>query len=531
MLLTQFILQNAHFALSLFVSLVLFAVSWLYLDAYFVTKSKKDLFKIIGFCLLSVSFLIHSTYIEQTILSNPILSSNLVEISTNLMKFLGYVFLILGLLTDSIQKKPEYKEKALAVGMLPLGNVSNIVFALSFPILSLSVFLLFLRRTTAGLEKHLKSLTIGFFFMFLYEVFSLYRLLENTDSVYVYRIVKPFGPLWLLTYFLLFISVLVIAKWIFGYLLKRIQTQLFMILNISILTIFLITTVSFTGLLLTSFRTDALSHLSTDVNVVSYALGLKQAQSLSDAELVSQNPQIKTAILNKDKKTLKDLSTSLLLSKSQSYLILLASNGAVLMRGEDNEKIGDSLSNDSLFIRATRGEKASSVLSKDGPIAPIVSIRSASPIKNGEEIIGVVIVGTDIDNAFVDGLKKSTKLDVSIYGGNTLSATTFVAEDGKSRFVGIKEENKDINKNVLIEGKNYSLDINILNTAYFASFAPLKDVDGNPVGMLFVGQPQISVIQAASRSIEYTFIIAALLILLSIFPSYLISKFIANQFK
>lgn len=531
MLLQQFILQNGHFALSLFTALVFFAVSWLYLDAYFAIKNKKDLFKVIGFWLLSISFLVHSTNIENVILTNSFLNLNLIELIANLTKILGLIFLILGLLTDSIQKKPQLTQKSLVLGIFPSQNLSNIVFILSLPILSFVVFILFLRRSTIGLEKHLKSLTFGFFFIFLYELFSLSKLFENTDSALIYKLVVPFGPIWIVTHTFLFISMIIIAKWIFGYLLKRIQTQLFMIINILVLTIFLITTVAFTGLLLSSFRKDALSHLEIDVNVVKYAIESKQEQSLSDTQLIAQSPQVVEAVENKNKAVLKDISTSFLLTKKQSFLVLLSSTGAVLARGEDNDKTGDSLSDNPLFIKAIRGENVSSIVSRDGPIAPVVSIQSAAPIKKGQEIIGVVILGTDIDNSFVDGLKKSTKLDVSIYGGNILSATTFISEDGKSRFVGIKEETKEVNKQVLNEGKNYSLDVNILNNAYFASFAPLIDESGNSVGMIFVGKQQISVIQSAARSIEYTFIIAVILLLLSILPCYLISKFVASQFK
>jgi methyl-accepting chemotaxis protein len=377
----------------------------------------------------------------------------------------------------------------------------------------------------------LKPLTFGFFFIFLYELFSLSKIFENTTTISIYNIVRPFGPLWILAHLLLFVGVVIIAKWVFQYLLKRLQTEIFMIFNISVLVIFLITTVSFTGLLLFSLKDNALSHLVTDANVVQYAISSKQAETLSDAEVVSQNPQLQTAITGNDRATLKTLSTSILLAKKQSFLIIVASSGAVLMRGEDNEKIGDSLSSDALFIRAMRGEKASSVTTKDGPIAPVVSIRSGVPIINTGQTIGVVIVGSDIDNAFVDGLKATTKLDVSVYADNVLSATTFIASDGKSRYIGVKEEDKNVSKNVLIDGKNYSGDLNILNVPYFAAFTPLKDVDGNPVGMLFAGEKQVSIIQAASSSIEYTFIIAVLFLLISILPSFLISKFITNQFK
>jgi hypothetical protein len=555
MLIIQFLLENLHFAVNLFASLVFFAVSWLYLDAWLETKEHKELLKIIAFALFSLAFLIHATYIEQSVLANGVFNVALVETAANVVKFLAFIFLIVGLVIDPIQPKPVYKDQepepvptppppadsgqnqpqtttaAAAAGAFSLQSLSVLIWAVCFPVLSLASFLLYLRRAVIGLENHLKPLTAGFFFIFLYEVFSLSKFFENTTTISIYNIVQPFGPLWILAHLFLLIGVAIIAKWVFQYLLKRLQTEIFMIFNISVLVIFLITTVSFTGLLLVNLKDNALLHLVTDANVVQYAISSKQAETLSDAEVVSQNPQLQMAISGSDRKTLKDLSTSILLAKKQSFLIIVASSGAVLMRGEDNEKIGDSLSNDALFKRAIRNEKASSVTTKDGPIAPVVSIRSAVPIINTGQTIGVVIVGSDIDNAFVDGLKSTTKLDVSIYADNVLSATTFIASDGKSRYIGVKEENKDVSKNVLIDGKNYSGELNILNVPYFAAFTPLKDVDGNPVGMLFAGEKQVSIIQAASSSIEYTFIIAVLFLLFSVLPSFLISKFITNQFK
>jgi hypothetical protein len=548
MLITQFLLENLHFAINLFAALVFFAVCWLYLDAWLETKEHKELFKIVGFAFLSLSFLIHATYIEQSVLVNGFFNVSLVELLANLSKLAAFIFLIIGLAIDPIQAKPVYKDEqpqakslqptvknqqspVAAAGFLSIQSVSNLLWLICFPILSLMAFLLYLRRATIGLEKHLKYLTLGFFFIFLYEVLSISKFFENTTAISVYNIVRPFGPLWIVAHLSLLIGVMIIAKWVFGYLLKRIETEIFMIFNISVLVIFLITTVSFTGLLLTNLRDNALSHLTTDANVVQYAMNSKQAESLSDAQMVAQDPQLQTAVAVDDRQTLKELSTSTLLAKKQSFLIIVASSGAVLMRGEDNEKIGDSLSNDSLFKRALRGEKDSSVTTKEGPIAPVVSIRSAVPIVSANQIIGVVIVGSDIDNAFVDGLKTTTKLDVSVYAGNVLSATTFVASDGKSRFIGVKENDKNVNKNVLIDGKNYSGELNILNVPYLAAFTPLKDVDGNPVGMLFAGQQQVSIIQAASSSIEYTFIIAVFIMLISIFPSFLISRYITNQFK
>jgi len=49
--------------------------------------------------------------------------------------------------------------------------------------------------------------------------------------------------------------------------------------------------------------------------------------------------------------------------------------------------------------------------------------------------------------------------------------------------------------------------------------------------MLFVGKEQTSVLQAASRSIELTFIVAVTLIVFSMIPAFLIAKYITYQVK
>ena len=180
---------------------------------------------------------------------------------------------------------------------------------------------------------------------------------------------------------------------------------------------------------------------------------------------------------------------------------------------------------------ALAGEDSSSVVSKDGVLAPVVSIGASSPIENGGEVVGAVLIYFDIDHAFVDGVKSATGLDASVYADNIRSATTFLAPDGKSRYTGIKEEKADILERVLVKGELYKGASEILNVSYFASYLPLKDINGVPVGMLFVGRPQVELLKTAGRSIELTFFVTAVLLALSIFPSYLVSRYIVLQIR
>lgn len=177
------------------------------------------------------------------------------------------------------------------------------------------------------------------------------------------------------------------------------------------------------------------------------------------------------------------------------------------------------------------GETCSSVISLDGVVAPQLYLQAASPIRDGASISGVAVIGTAIDDAYVDGMKKATGLESSIYGDTAISATTLVAPDGVSRLVGVQLARPDIKTSVLIHGSTYTGDVILANTAYFGAFMPLLDVDNTPVGMLFVGKPQIAVLTTAGASIELTFLVTLLCMLLSIIPAYVIAEFIARQIE
>lgn len=529
---TQFLLQNAHFALNLFAALVFFSAAWLYYDAWTLKKDKKEGLKVLGLLLLSLSFVLHSTYIEQTILANPIFGGNLLKIASLISRIAGYGALCAGLMIDPLQKRPGEKAdtKTHALAIFSASGI-NSMLAIITPVLAAGCGLLYLRRATIGLENHLKPVAFAFFALAVSELLSLASLFQTTNNVTIFNLVSSFSPLWIVEHLFLLTAIIILGKWVFAYLIKRLQSQLFMIFTTLVLVIFLLTTVSFTYLLLKNLENDALAHLTTDVNILAYSIDSKKNEILSDAEGAAGNPTLKKAISDNDRKTLKEIATALLLSKKESFLAITASNGSVLMRGEDAERFGDSMSDDSLFKKAANKESASSAVVKDGVLAPTVSIRAAVPIIENESLIGTVILGTDIDNSYVDSIKQATGLDASVYGGNKRSATTFIAADQKSRWVGISEETEKIKKTVLIDGKPFVGTSNILNVPYLSAFLPLKDADNVPVGMLFVGREKIEILQTAGKSIELTFVISVILLMLSIIPAFLISRYISGQIK
>ena len=573
MLPLQFFGQNVHFAVSLFAALVFFAVFWLYFDAWLSRKphSKRDIFIWSGFLVLCLSFVVESTVVEVSYLGESIFG-DISEKLANWLGLAGFALIIVGQLVQPLQPKPlttglqleseepeelepaasvepekspeqtphpEKKPKKRAKTKVKVKTAPAVVgvnftsaVAYLLPAGALTVALLYWHRAGRGLERHLRPVAVSFGLLFIYELLSLAELWRDSRNPEVFDLVKAFGPIWIATVVALVVSSVVLGRWVWQYLTERFISQLFMIFTTVTLIIFLVTTVSFTFLLTRSVQKQTLDNLKVAANVLDYALSAKKAETRANVETVASNTQIIQAAAAKNHQSLVSASRNFLEAKSQSSLLITSASGQVLLRAEDPDRWGDSLSSDNLIRQALAGQAISSVVSQEGAIAPMMLIKSAVPIRDsGGSIVGAAVAGLVIDNGFADGIKKSTGLDSALYSENTLSATTFLAPDGHTRLTGVKENSSAVKKTVLDDSQTFQGALNILNRPYLAVFTPLKDASGTTVGMLFIGQPQTSVLQTAGRSVQLTFMVAAVLLVLSIIPAYLISRHLTRQLE
>ena len=532
----QFILINFHFVLNIIAALIFFMVTWLYFDAWFEHRALKNTFKIVGFLLLSFSFLVQGASIESSVLASPILSDEIIQFIGFFLRAFGYIGIAVGFMLDPLPTVPKTKglvmESTRGIGIVPgMGFASVTLIVIVLPLFAGLVGFLHLRRATIGLENHLKPIGWGMYIIALYELALFALRAEGLRSVFLHDLLRPFGPVWILAQILLFIGVLLIGSWVFRYLLKRLLSQIFIIYSCSILVVFIVITVTFTFLLLRSIEKEALGQLETNVKVLNFALESKKAETLSDSVALSQSPLLASLLSTNKQKDIESAASTYLLSKNLSSVAVLNSESVIVAKGEDKEHNGISLSSDPLVLKALEGEEVSSVISKEGIFAPEISIGSASPVTSDDEIIGTVLVERKIDNAFVDGIKEATGLEVSVYGGDKLSATTLTALDAQARANGVIEDRKEIKDNVLKKGTFYQTSTVILNVPYLASYMPVKNMDGKILGMLFVGRPEITIIQSASRSMQATFLVANMLLIISIIPSYAISRYIVRQIQ
>jgi hypothetical protein len=130
----------------------------------------------------------------------------------------------------------------------------------------------------------------------------------------------------------------------------------------------------------------------------------------------------------------------------------------------------------------------------------------------------VVEVGYKFDNAFVDFSKENTNLDVTIYTANKISATTIKTEDKASRYVGTEESSNSIINATLREGNNYTTTIDRFGDTYYNAYSPIRNVDGQIIGMVSVGTPTYLLLEDMRQRLLTTFmlvdVISALISLL-----------------
>lgn len=524
-MLVQLLFANtAHFALTVFSAYAFFAAGLLYFDSWTVNRLKiTPIVRSIGFFLLAIVAVFHATAAGIPI---AILFAQVANV-------IGLVLILTSLVGEPILKPPHKQKLALFIPFaIPVFSSSLI------PLSTVLMFLIaatYFRKVTEGFEKHLKPAYAAFLFLGLSEAMRISFFWSDTAVVFWSKMLAPYGPLWTIHHIFEFIGILILAVWVWGYIRFRLQIQLFVSTVALSLVIFLTTTVFYTFLLLRSLEDDAFSHLKTDVNVLQYSLESVKERTLVHARAVAKDAFVKQAFVGQDKTELYSLTVDYMAAQKANSLLIASRSGEVLMRVEDKDRTNDNVGNDSAFKRALTGKEMTTISYDEGIIAPEISVKAAVPIREGGKsegkIIGIVLTGITLDSAFVDGVKTVTGLDVAIFGKDKRAATTFISPDGKSRFVGTLETNKEVLNTVLTKGETYVGSSQVLNLPFYTAYAPLKTNENEVLGMLFVGKLQNTLTDAARKSIDLIFLGSMILIILMLIPAYFFSRFLKEHLE
>ena len=139
---------------------------------------------------------------------------------------------------------------------------------------------------------------------------------------------------------------------------------------------------------------------------------------------------------------------------------------------------------------------------------------------------GVLYKGTEKMNdstEFVDTIQKESGYLATIFMGDTRVATNVLLEDGK-RAIGTKASEVVINT-VLKDGKNYHGEAQVVGKNVFTYYTPLKDVNGEVIGMWFVGVEKAVV----DKQIFNIFVNIAILIIFALIVGAALAYYIGHS--
>lgn len=514
-------LEIGRFSILVLAALVIFGLFWLYFDAWRERKNRRDVPLLIGLLLLSLSLLAQGMTLETQVLVSA-WKGTWVDISRSGYLYLraaAYICMILGLYLTPIEPRPALNA-IFGLGMITLP------LQFSLPVLAAFVALLYWRRASIGLEAHITRVALGFALLALYELLGLATLFRTTQTVWISRLVAPFGPINIMQYIILIIASYILARWTWYYLLKRLSTQLFMLTLSGAVGLSLLITGLFVSLLLKSVETESLQKLTGNAKVVASLIEEKKARLLSETKLLSIDSTVLASIVSGERKELIPIIKSHMIQTGVTSIVVVNSEGKIILRGENEEERGTSLSEDGGVKKALKGETVSGFSSTSGIIGPEVRIQVVVPAGSG-----ALVTSQTLDNAYVDGIKTTTGMSVSIYGDRVLSATTEDSGDGETRLVGIKETDTLILENVWKKGRIFAQSTQLGEHKYLSGYIPLKDTSNTPIGVLQVAEPQVIALQTAGRAVQITFALVVAIIILLSFPIYAVCQRLVAEWE
>ena len=183
--------------------------------------------------------------------------------------------------------------------------------------------------------------------------------------------------------------------------------------------------------------------------------------------------------------------------------------------------------NDPFIRKALRGEAS---YSYDGFGKLTYGISAASPVFNGDEVIGCIVSGYELadngEDSYITVVNSNYGVDCTVFKGKIRAATTL-----GSNMVGTELANDAIVKQVLYKGIPYNGMNTINGRQYYSNYDPLVSDDGTITGMTFVAKPMDVIEQIKYTTVSMVVPVAAGLILFLAIVGFLFVRWIMKRIK
>ncbi len=234
----------------------------------------------------------------------------------------------------------------------------------------------------------------------------------------------------------------------------------------------------------------------------------KLADTKNAAALAANQTGLAAAVHNKDSEALKTLAANIMQQTNISIVTITDTEGNVLVRGHTDNK-GDNIFQQQPVAQASRGTSSAGIISG----VEAISMRATTPIKMGATVVGTLSLGESLSNPkYLDWLAGLLDVRVTFFKGDTRLMTTITDKQGK-RIVGTKLNNPLIENTVLNQGRIYFGESTIMGEKYSAAYWPAKNLEGQTIGMWFLGLPVQEVFMAEKAARSYTLLWAGIVLI------------------
>ncbi|MDO8521376.1 MAG: cache domain-containing protein [bacterium] len=497
-----FIINNLHFTVELIGALCFLVMAWLAADAYIAGKQARQLWRVLGFCSLGVAQLLHTFNI----------SNDLLGIGGGTLVIFGLLLIIVSFFTGpkiasfSYGNNASNTQKSPALLFIPAFSSVAVYFDILAAVAFSLIAFLSIRQMQKEFDRSQKYFWMGFFALALGVLAALFW--KGTNGFIVEHMFRLVG-----------FSLL--SMWVWQYLKLRLRESVVLIFISLTLFIATIVTLAFSTILMSKIEAETRTSLSIDTRVIDLAVDGLREEARVKAALLSEEGDMTNALKEKNSAKLEGLLTDALDREKLGFLLVTDVSGTVLLRAHALSRYGDSLANESAVASALIGEPKTVI--ESSPVEQF-SIRAATPLLDDGEIVGVLVAGYPLDNVFADRMKKVTGLEMSVYEGEKVVATTALATDGRTRLSGISVLDKGVVSTVLVNGKETIAHVELRGEQFLASYVPLMNGEGEVIGMLSASKPQQEIIALANATNRLTLISVMTLLLILALPLYALTR-------
>ncbi|MEK7561090.1 MAG: cache domain-containing protein [Patescibacteria group bacterium] len=497
-----FFSSNIHFALEILGALAFLILAWLAFDALRIRRDFLTVSRGIGFVLLAIGIAVHAFQF----------GSDIVQYGGHGARLAGILFIVWNLFLERPAPRPEFKVIVVLPGIGAALGTLNAAAAIGFFIIALLAY----RQYRFEFKKALRPFWLGFL-----------SIAVGTALGAGYGSVSQ-TPLWIIGHFFEFTGFAFLGRWVWSYLALRIREEMLIIFVSFTLVMAVLVTLTFSSILIGRMEAQTREELMTDTRVFDFAIRRLLEEALAKARVIGTSPELIKAVGEEDFAAIAGISEDRMAGEHLGLLTILDRDGEVMARAGGLVRKGENLSADQLIRDAKNGLEHASVgrIGGDG-----FSVYGVAPIRGSGDIIGAVVAGFPLDNAFADGVQKITGLNVSVFDGATIAGTTLRTRDGRTRHTGIRETNPAVLKAVLRRGQALALRTTILSRPFLASYVPLAAWDGKTVGMLSAAKPQHELLATAQAANRLTLVAVVILMLLFVSPIYALTKRLAAEVR